>query len=136
MIPDPLSCAWVLVLNIDVVINFESQSIALSGVGSSLEDDLVNIKWLVEVGLDPEVFARSGVGFSQVSSSWAVESWVGPVGVPLGFGLVWVSEVNHGFDGSSRWLWSVFSFAILGDDKVDSGSWSDIITLIDEPDSS
>jgi hypothetical protein len=136
LIPDPLSCAWVLVLNIDVVINFESQSIALSGVGSSLEDDLVNIEWLVEVSLDPEVFARFAVGFAQDGSFWTIESWVGPVSAPLGFGLVWVSEVNHGFDGSSRWLWSVFSFAIRGDDKVNSGSWSDIITLIDEPDSS
>jgi hypothetical protein len=91
LVPNPFIGVWVLVLNFDVMVGSVFQSIRTHGITSSLEDDLINIECLVEIGFNPEIFRCQAISFTDMSSSGAVKSWVAPCRIPLGTGDVLVA---------------------------------------------
>ena len=121
LVPNPFVGVWVLVLNFDVMVDSVFQRFRIQGISSSLEDDLINIERLVEIGFDPEILGGLAISWTDVSSSGAVESWVAPSCIPLGTSDVLVAKVDHGSGSFSWWFWG--SFLFLGrDDEVGSGT--------------
>ena len=88
LVPFPFLGFWVLVLNINVMIhsrfqNFTKILVFILGISSSLENYLINLKRLIKIGFDPEVFIIFAICSTDVSTSVAIKSWVGPVCIPL-----------------------------------------------------
>ena len=73
----PFTILSILVLDLDVRVD-SCWFVFIIGVGSSLEDDLINLSWFDEINLDPVVFLSFHIFLTDVSSSGAVKTCVVP----------------------------------------------------------